>query len=263
MRFHLVSRIRRPSRRPIVLRPIQTTQAQADALAAIYRRAIERTTPGRERILAAYERTLAEMQLDSADDVRAALDDLSEEIRRIVLLLTPDLRDWALKLEKWHRGRWVRNILSAASVDLETILGSDDMQETIDVFLARNVALIRDVSEQARGRIADAVFRGLQQRAPARDVAKEIAEATGMARKRSLRIASHQTVNLGERLNDQRRRQAGIDTWKWIHSGKLHFRPEHKARDGKVYTDKTAPEDLPGRLPNCGCTSQAVVVFDD
>lgn len=43
---------------------------------------------------------------------------------------------------------------------------------------------------------------------------------------------------------------------------KLHPRLDHQARNGKEYTDATAPQDLPGRLPFCGCGSQAVVKFD-
>ncbi len=192
-----------------------------------------------------------------------AADDIAAEINRLVLELSPELRAWAFRIERWHRGKWLRSILSAATVDLATMIGASEMRETIAAFLERNISLVRDVSDQARGRVADAVLRGFQRRAPAAEVAKEIAESVGMARARARRIASHQTVNLAAALDRQRQRQAGLTHWKWRHSGKLHPRPEHVARDGKVYTDKTAPEDEPGELPACGCVRQAVLIFDE
>ena len=82
-----------------------------------------------------------------------------------------------------------------------------------------------------------------------------------MGRARSIRIAGDQTVKLASELTRERRRQAGLTMWKWRHSGKVHFRPEHKERDGQIYTDETAPKDLPGVLPYCGCVEQAVLEF--
>jgi uncharacterized protein with gpF-like domain len=52
-----------------------------------------------------------------------------------------------------------------------------------------------------------------------------------------------------------------LDEWAWVSSHKRNPRPAHAARDGKVYSDETAPEDKPGRLPNCGCRSRAVMRF--
>lgn len=266
-RFNLASMIRRPSRRPVVFRPIQSTQAQADSLAAIYRRVIEPWVKGRDRISAAYERTLSEMQLDSADDIRAAIDDIAEEIRRLVLELTPDLRDWAFRVERVHRGKWIRSILSAVDVALDTVLSADDVSDTLEAQINWNVGLVRDVSEEQRRRISNAVFSGLQQRKPAREVAKEIREATGMARARSIRIAGDQTSKLGARLNEARQRQAGFDRYVWMHSRKAHPRPHHQARDGKVFPwegEGSVPRgDRPSEPPFCGCTARAYLSFDD
>jgi len=149
------------------------------------------------------------------------------------------------------------------------------MRETLGAVIERNVGLVKSVSDEARRRIADSVFRGLQNRTPAREVAKDIREAVALERRRALRIASDQTVKVAAALNEERRRQAGIMAWEWIHSGKLHPRPEHEARDGKLYSDDPAdvgaeyqgrvvrkpPEDKPGQLPFCGCTSRAVLIL--
>jgi uncharacterized protein with gpF-like domain len=57
-------------------------------------------------------------------------------------------------------------------------------------------------------------------------------------------------------------RQAGIDDWDWMHSGKLHPRAEHKARHRKRYSFSNPPADMPGEKPFCGCRKLAVVEFD-
>lgn len=260
---------KRKSRRPITFRAILTTQAQADDLAAIYLRALAPWATAAEALSAAYSKSLAQLSdasvkliTDSPDELGATTDAIAQAINRLVLELTPALRDWAFHIEQWHRGKWVRAVLSGAQVDLETLIGPEDEVETIDAFLVRNTSLIRDINQQARGRIADAVLRGFQKRSPASEVAKEIRDAAGFARARARRVAADQTVKLASALDRERQRQAGLDHWKWKHSHKLHPRPAHVARDGHVYTDETAPADAPGELPFCGCVRQAVLVFE-
>jgi SPP1 gp7 family putative phage head morphogenesis protein len=263
VKFDLARLVKRRSRQSIDLARIITTKAQADDLAKIYLRVVNAWKAGTDSIIASYERTLSEIVADSVESTGGAIDDIAAALQRLVLQLTPALRDWAFRVEQWHRGKWTRGVLAATDIDLSLLLGPQDVQETVEATVARNVALVRDVSDEAKRRIADSVFRGLQQRTPAVEVAKEIREATGMARARSIRIAADQSVKLASALDAERQRQAGLDHWKWRWSHKKHGRPEHIARDGKIYTDETAPKDLPGVLPFCGCVRQGVIVFDD
>lgn len=265
-RFDLKAMALRVKRRTrnVVLRPIISTKAQADSLAAIFARMLKPLDVAADLIAALYERELQRVLAhDSADDLNETAEAINREINRLVLELTPDLRDWAFRQEKWHRDKWARAILAGLQVNVETMLGPQDMAETIAQFLLRNTSLIRNVSDEARGRIADAVLRGIQHRTPTAEVTKEIRTATGMARARARRIAADQAVKLSSALDRERQRQAGIDSWKWRHSHKLHPRPIHQARDGNIYTDETAPDDEPGELPFCGCVRQAVLIFED
>ncbi|WP_375178191.1 hypothetical protein [Sphingobium yanoikuyae] len=229
------------------------------------------------RINAAYERSLSELTQDSPADVRAEIDGAAEAINRLILILTPQVRDWALRVEKFVRTRWRGAILSAVGVDLDVVMGPEDARETLETVLERNVALIRDVSAQAQGRISDAVFRGLSERRPARDVAKDIRAVVDMGRDRSIRIASHQLSALSSDLARERRRDAGLEVFAWHHSRKLHPRTEHQRRDGNLYTENpalvgkkvdgrtvlAAPQasDRAGIPPYCGCRERAVLVF--
>jgi SPP1 gp7 family putative phage head morphogenesis protein len=282
-KIDLASRVRRPSRRPITLANIAPTQAQAGDLAALYLRIVAAWLVGIPRIVAEYERTLAAMTTDeglkpddrglkpplitdSPSDVQGSIDDVAAEINRLVLSLTPDLRRWALQVERVQRGKWVRSVLSATDIDLDTILTAGDVDDTVGASIEWNVALIKDVDAELRRRISNAVFAGFQRRAPAAEIAKEIREATGMARDRSRRIAADQTVKLGARLNRARQEQAGLTSFKWRHSGKVHPRSWHLARNGHVYrwaNPGIPADDMPGVPPWCGCVAQGVVTFDD
>lgn len=266
MKVDLATRVKRPSRKPITLANIATTQAQVGDLLAVYLQITRAWQEGADRVVAEYERTLAQMQTDSAASTGDAIDAIAAEIQRLVLVLTPDLRRWALRVEDVHRGKWVRNVLSATDVDLSTVLSPLDVEQTVESVIEWNVALVKDVSEETRRRIANSVFTGFQQRKPAAVIAKEISESVGMARARARRIAADQTVKLGSRLNQARQEQAGLTSFKWRHSGKVHFRPWHLARNGHVYSwanPGIAASDMPGVPPYCGCTAQGVITFED
>jgi len=202
------------------------------------------------------------------DQVQAAISSVAQEFLTILTArIAPGLRQWVVKAERTHRSKWSAAIKAGVGVDLDLILSAQPVEETLGTFLARNVALVQNVSDQAQGRIADAVFRGYEQRTPVREVAKEIREATGMGRDRAIRIASHQNSSLSAALDTERQAEAGLEFFKWRHSAKRFPRQDHLARDGKIYNLRTgkerdgsgqvAADDRPGMKPACGCRAQA------
>jgi SPP1 gp7 family putative phage head morphogenesis protein len=281
MNFDLATLTRRthnPRRSSIVLRDIVPPATLAtDLYRAVYLPIVQAWERAAAGIVAEYERTLSITQnsdarildnansmpiADSPDDLQARLDAAQSEAERLFILLDAALRDWGVRVERWQREKWRGAVLSATGVDIATLIGPEDMRETVGTYLRWNSELVRDISAQARQRISNAVFSGLQNRTPVREVAKSIREATGMARARAQRVAADQLSKITSSLADERRREAGIDQWKWRHSGKLHARAEHLARNGKVYSEDDAPQDRPGQLPYCGCRAQAVLVLD-
>jgi len=221
---------------------------------------------------AEYARSLSALITDSGDDLTNIFERMGQELASLVLLLRPSLRDWAIKTEFRYRKAWSAAVLAATNVSLDTLLGPEDVAETIETTIAWNTSLVRDVGEQARQRISSAVFAGLTNRSPARDVAKQIREATGFARDRSLRIASDQLTKVSASLAEERQRQAGIETVEYRSSQKLHFRPHHAARNGKLYNLNTRvpveggeavpADDWAGRPPFCGCRLLARISFE-
>lgn len=277
MRFDIaaiVKRTRNVRRSAIVIRDIAAPATMAtDLYRVAYFPVITAWTDALLRIEAEYARTLAQMTQDSPADVQAEVDSAATALQRLVLTLTPQVRNWALRVEAWHRNRWRGAVLSATGVDLATMIGPEGVSAPLATHIEWNTALIRDVSDQIRQRVGNAVFDGLRNRMPARDVAKSINDAVGLGRSRSQRIASDQLQKLTSAISDERRREAGITAWEWVHSRKAHPRARHVERNGNYYTDDPAavgdeingkrlnapPEDRPGQLPWCGCRARSVI----
>ena len=255
---------KRPRLRRLVLRPIEPTASQAADLAAIYFRTVRIWESNRARIVEAYSRANAAtndgMVRDDVSWLEAVLQAIVGEVDVELSGFQGLFTGWANQMVQWHTRRIVQNLKYAGNVDLASELFSHAGNTVADA-LARNASLVRNVSDETRAKIADIVFRGVQGRIPAREVAKEIAAATGIARKRALRIASDQAVKLSAALDRQRMRDLGFTSFEWRHSGKLHYRDWHKARNGKVFSldDPKLRGDMPGDLPFCGCKSQATM----
>lgn len=255
--------LRRPS---IDLPIIFTTVAQEDRLAAQLVGMVRYWQQGFVDVVApAYASSLSEAEhdagltRDSATEIEQAIASLNAGAVAAIATFSEWFREWSNEITTWHWQKLISSLKYATGVDLDAIIGPADINQTLGNVLARNVGLIRNISDTMRSNIGDIVFRNLSARAPLRTVAKEISEAAQLQRKRALRIASDQTVKLAATLDQERQEQLGITEFLWRHSGKVHYRPEHLARNGKVYKwrDNKLGTDLPGFLPFCGCKAQA------
>lgn len=282
MRYDLTAmarRVRNVRRKAVVLRDIAPPAVLAtDLYRAVYAPVVALWSRTAERVIAEYERSLSAITTDAPVDLQALLDEADSDLQRLVILLNAALTDWSVKVESWQRGKWRGAVLSALDVELGTLIGPEDARQTLAEYIEWNTSLVKDVSAQVRQRIANAAFTGLTQRLPARDVAKTIREATGMARDRSQRIASDQLSKLSSALAAERRRDAGLDVFEWRHSRKRHGRADHIPRDGKYYSESAdrvgtevdgktvlaAPPkgDRAGEPPYCGCRELGVLIFD-
>lgn len=261
----LIKRVGRTRQKHIVAPRITPTAAQKQDLQALYMRVVRAW--GRlvlERIMPAYERTLAEGMRDSVDDVQGEIDEAQAALTRLVLTLDAALEDWAVRVEEWHRKRF-GTLFTPVGVRLDTLLSRGDVTTTLQAVLGDNLSLIRSLNDQMRNGISGAVFRGLSNRTPAREVGREIRNTTGIGTRRAELIAADQLQKLTSRLDEERQRQAGIGKFEWAHSGKKFPRPEHIARDGKIYSwdSEVAKSDPPGRAIQCGCRARAVLELDD
>jgi len=250
-------------RRQAVLPAIETTREQARSLYRIYARAVAMwEDAARATILPIYAASLSALTRDDATSLEIAIDRTDNGVLQAVATGWRKLfEEWAADISLTHMRKFAGNLKYATDIDVGTLLSAIEGPETVQAALIRNTSLIRSVSDQVRQAVADIVLRGVQQRTPVRDVAREIAKATGLARARALRIASDQTVKLSAALDRQRMIDVGIEEFEWRHSGKAHPREWHKARNGKRFRfdDPKLRGDLPGDQPFCGCKAKGVI----
>lgn len=251
---------RRPGRREVVLRAVTISPVLAgDLFRAAFLPLLEAWTSALPAIEAEYERTLSTLTMDSPEDVSAILSSVERDVTGRMVSIKLALRRWADLLERHHRQKWRGAVLVATGVDLQTMIGPAEARVTLETAVERNVALVSSVSDETRRRIAEEVFGGFTARRPAREIAKALREKVAMSRRRALNISADQVSKLGAQLNVERAREAGLTRYEWVSSHKLHFRPEHAARDGKRYDYGTPAGDEPGMAIWCGCTARAVL----
>lgn len=260
--------MKRPRKRTIALREVSLPATLAsDLYASVYALVIREWEQGLAPILAEYERSHSQLTTDAAPELSGVVLSVEAGISQLMVTLRLRLERWAARVEAAQRAKWAASVRRSTGLDISMMVGPADMRLPLSTVIENNVGLVRSVSDQTRDRITGSVMRGLSEKKVPREVAKEIREAVGMGRRRALNIASDQLSKASETLNEERRREAGLMAWEWVSSHKTHYRPEHAARDGKRYSDDPAdkappPNDRPGQLPFCGCTSRAVLTLD-
>lgn len=263
LRIDLNSRGRR-SKKPLLLAAIRMTNAQELALFAIYLHVVKLWEEAARRISEAYATSLTETHPSNGPgDAAREIEATAAQAATLMILLPTVLTAWVSRIENVHQAKWVRAVMAATKVDIGPMLAPSDVTAILKASADWNAALIKDISNEAQRRISNIVFSGFQQKSPVYDVAKEINKATGMARRRARNVAKDQLNKLGAALNKERMQQAGVTHFQWIHSAKLHARPVHLARNGRVFPwegpGRIAPDDMPAIPPFCGCVARAVI----
>lgn len=264
-------------RRRFVIRNREPLKRDRDHLLGIYLRVVRHWEGAIPRIVEVYERNARADGLisDTAEDiVTEAIDSEASWFERVFFDLRILVADWAGYVEAYQRSRWTKAIFSATGVELDTLLEAGDVSMTVRERIAANLELVRDVNAQQRQRMVQAVYNGYSQRLSAREIAKELQAVTGFGRKRAMLIASNELTTLVSQLDRERMHQAGITEFVWRHSGKLHPRTWHKARNGKRYNletrkqsdgngDEVIPKDDMFGVPiRCGCVGDSWLDLD-
>lgn len=264
MKIDLAAQVKivKPRTKSVTLPVSNVTRAEEADLARLYLAILRVWAEGiRDEILPEYRASLSELTTDSPSSLRTRIEAVNERAVRLTMVFEGLFSRWASRFAGRHLKRIISSLKYSTNVDLSTQMGPRDVANTLEDVVQRNVALVRNVSDQTRGRISDIVYRGLQLRTPAKDVARELNEAVGLGRKRSLRIASDQAVKLAGALDQERQLQLGMTSFEWLHSRKKHPRQEHVARNGKVFewSSVVGRTDPPGYLPFCGCKARGIL----
>lgn len=253
--------------REIVLRPRPVPRRLEAEIAEVSLGIVRAWREEVTAILEAAETTNAQDAARFTDDiatVRRLLQGAGSKAGQLLVALDPLIAAWALKVERWHTDGWERSIQAGAKVSVAGLLEPLAQSERIATFRAWAASLIRDLNSELERKVSSLVFSAAAEQTPRRKLAKQLRATLGISRRRALTIARDQTTKLAASLDEARNLEAGIEEYRWRHSGKRDFRPEHKARDGKEFRWDRPPSDgHPGYAINCGCTSEAIIRWDD
>ena len=152
------------------------------------------------------------------------------------------------------------NKVTRSTLSVELFRSEPWLQPQIENFVEQNVALIKSVDERYFGEVQEIVFRGARQGRSAKEIAEEIRERSGVSKSRAELIARDQVNKFNGQLSEIRQTETGVRRYRWRTSLDERVRPEHEAREGKVFEWDDPPADgHPGEAINCRCYAEPVL----
>lgn len=140
------------------------------------------------------------------------------------------------------------DILTGAPPGLRAALSSWEVQ---------NIQLIKSIPVESLGRMQNKIVNALQTGQTMRDTQKAIVEEFGVASRRAELIARDQVGKLNGQLTELRQTDIGVDSYVWRGVLDSRERPEHVAREGKVFRWDQPPDDgHPGQPIQCRCIAE-------
>jgi len=266
-RYDLPQLIRQTGARTKPFRRIGATEALRSSMAGPYFDLVRAWQAQRPALLTVYASALP---TGNMGEVQRQVDASAAEIERQLYGLKWRFPAILTRIEQWHRLEWLRRVRTSTGLDVGVFTAQSDVAETVDNTRVWNEQLMDDVHQQAKGRISAGLIAalavgGFVRRSDAPRGAdtvglsadEVVTDAFAKAKQRSAAIGVDQADRVIGGMTTARRQAAGLNLWVWRHlDPQRHPRPEHQARDGKVYSDATAPRDGVGVLPFCKCWSE-------
>ena len=146
-----------------------------------------------------------------------------------------------------------------------------DYDETLKAMVARNVALIKNVSDQTISNVENIVYDAMTTGQGWKEIKDSLSHQQEISDRRIKTIARDQTAKTNAALNYLEQQSAGVEYFRWKTAGDERVstgKGGHKQLDGKIYRwgdEKNYPEidsygnrGLPSQRVNCRCVAQAV-----
>ncbi len=198
-----------------------------------------------------------------AGETREALRLLREAIARANVPEGP-LEALALRIAtqvRDHQGReFRRQVQAALGIDIWT----DDtgLQDVMGDFVTEQVKYITELPRRVVEDIEGVILRDVPAGKLHTDIAEDIARRLDIGKRKAALIARDQVGKFYGRVNRERQQSAGFGRYRWQTVGDERVRPEHEARDGRIYSWDDPPSDgHPGEPVNCRCFPEPV--FED
>lgn len=146
----------------------------------------------------------------------------------------------------------------ALSVDV--ITGDRRIEQALAIAEAENIALIRSIPDVALNRMHTRMVEAVRLGRSLREVRDSVVAEFGVTERRAELIARDQIGKLNGELTRVRQEDIGVTEYKWRGVLDSRERPEHVAREGRIFKWSEPPEDgHPGQPIRCRCTAEPVL----
>lgn len=143
---------------------------------------------------------------------------------------------------------------------VDVITPDPPLAEALRVWEAENIGLIRSVPQQAVSRIQGTITEAVRTGQTLQTVKAQVRAEFGVTDRRAELIARDQIGKLNGQLTQLRQEAIGVDSYTWRGILDARERPEHVAREGKVFAWNKPPSDgHPGQPIRCRCTAAPVL----
>jgi SPP1 gp7 family putative phage head morphogenesis protein len=158
-----------------------------------------------------------------------------------------------------HNLRELNKVLKT-TLNVDVFKDEPFLQGQMDNFVAQNVNLITSVDDRYYTEIEEIVFRGARQGTNIKEISRQIRQRGNVSKSRADLIARDQVQKFNGQLSQLRQTDIGVGRYIWRTSLDERVRPEHAAREGKVFSWDDPPFDgHPGEPINCRCYAEPVL----
>lgn len=139
---------------------------------------------------------------------------------------------------------------------------ANEIMDLRDSFISENTELITNMADEYKHRIRAAIIENIDRGGTADELAASLSKIEGMTKRRAELIAVDQIGKLHGKMQEFYQRSAGVKKYRWRTKRDNRVRPEHAAREGKIFRwDSPPPDGHPGMAIRCRCKAQPV--FED
>lgn len=202
-------------------------------------------------------------------DVDKAIAELELEVDLAIpeTLIEMEAQKHVIRVTKEQGAELQKQVHQVAAINLY-----DDhpgLAEHLEVAVADNVRLIKDLSKQQLKDMAGIITRGARQGLHHTVIASQLEDRFKLSKKRAALIATDQTGKLNGELNAIRQQNLGVRRYRWSTSKDERVRASHRALEGTiqrwdkppVVDPRTGARGHPGQPVRCRC--QPIPIIDD
>jgi len=183
--------------------------------------------------------------------------DITEETAILALILAMFNR--VKTFNRRQQERVFRGIFGATPSDIS----AKDYKKIRDVWINQNIELIHSMDRRTLEAIHYVLSRNtvmaVNREAVVSELKETIQHMTQVNEKRAALIACDQVGKLNSQMTQLEQMNAGVEKYIWSTMEDNRVRPEHRAREGKVFRWDSPPSDgHPGWAVRCRCTAKPI-----